>query len=340
MNKTQLSKGVLIEQCSDRVFGKQNRQYLMGISMIWIVLFHVWLWCEMSGIKTTRLIALFDKGALGVDLFLLLSAFGLQASLERNTVGRFYVNRVKRLFPVYIFFLIILFLTFERDCPLERVLLQSLCQITGFSLFKYPEFFSSGFCFDWFTPAIIFLYVLFPFISVVVKWLNKKGIIFELIALVTCVVIGVWIRENKHFPFGLLALRLPIIFLGIITYLHLKNRTWYHLFLFIVIAACLGLLSGNEEMRISLLLPPLLTSFSVTQFNIPFKKIISLVGRNSYEVYLAHIFPVAFIIPLKLTDSVLILTTITIISTLFIAVLFSYLQRSFYLMWNKLYYLG
>ena len=49
----------------------------------------------MSGIKTTRLIAMFDKGALGVDLFLLLSAFGLQASLERNTIGRFYLNLCK-----------------------------------------------------------------------------------------------------------------------------------------------------------------------------------------------------------------------------------------------------
>lgn len=319
----------------ERVFGKDNRAWLMGLAMIWIVLFHVWLWCEMSGIKTTWLIAMFDKGALGVDLFLLLSAFGLQASLERNIIGRFYLNRIKRLFPVYIFFLLTLFLTFERDCPLERILVQSICQVTGLSLFKYPDFFSCGFCFDWFTPAIIFLYVAFPFISGVIKWLNKKGIIYEMVALVVCIVIGVWIRENKHFPFGLLAVRLPIIIMGIMIYLHLKNRSGHQLLTLIVVAACLGLLSGNEEMRISLLLPPLLTSFSITHFKFPLKKIVSLVGRNSYEVYLAHIFPVAFIIPLKFTDNVFFLSIITITSTIIIAALFSYSHRLFYLVWDK-----
>lgn len=63
---------------SNRIFGKDNRTYLMGASMTWIVIFHIYLWCSMSNITTPWWIELFDKGALGVDVFLLLSAYGLQ----------------------------------------------------------------------------------------------------------------------------------------------------------------------------------------------------------------------------------------------------------------------
>ena len=85
----------------DRIFGKDNRTYLMGLSISWIVIFHVYLWCNMSGIPTSWWIELFDKGALGVDIFLILSAYGLEASVEKNTLGRYYMNRIKRFTTVH-----------------------------------------------------------------------------------------------------------------------------------------------------------------------------------------------------------------------------------------------
>ncbi len=314
---------------SNNVFGKENRAYLMGIAIIWIVIFHIYLWSKMSGIETTWWIDLFDKGALGVDMFLLLSAYGLQASIERNSLGTFYKNRIKRLFPLYIFFLLTVFLTFERDCPIDRIMLQCLCQVTGFSLFMYPDFFSCGFCFDWFTPAILLVYMVFPIISKFVQWMKRKGIIYELITMAFCVVVGVWIRENKHFPFGLLAIRFPIIYLGVTAYLHIKDRDVQQLLLLVVISACLGLFSGNEEMRLSLLLPPLLVTFAIVTFNKPFFKGISYVGQHSYEIYLAHIFPVAFFVPLKLISNMFLIVAVTIVSTVVLAVFYAYLHKTF-----------
>lgn len=301
----------------------------MGISIIWIVFFHIYLWSKISEIETTWWIDLFDKGALGVDMFLLLSAYGLQASIERNSLGTFYRNRIKRMFPLYIYFLLTVFLTFERHCPIDRIMLQCLCQVTGLSLFMYPDFFSCGFCFDWFTPAILLVYTVFPIISKFVQWMKRKGIIYELITMALCVVVGVWIRENKHFPFGLLAIRFPIIYLGVTAYIHIKDREVQQLLLLVVITACMGLLSGNEEMRISLLLPPLLTTFAIVTFNKPFIKCISYVGQYSYEVYLAHIFPVAFFIPLKLTDSMSLIVAVTIASTVVLTIFYAYLQKMF-----------
>lgn len=315
-----------MNEIANRIFGKENRTYLMGIAILWIVVFHVYLWCDMSGIETTRWIRMFNKGALGVDIFLLLSAFGLQASIEKHSIGKFYINRVKRLFPVYLLFLLTLFLTFERDCPIDRMMIQSVCQITGLSLFKYPEFFSCGFCFDWFTPAIIFLYLVFPLFSWAIVWVNKRGLYYELITLLLLVIVGVWIRENKHFPFGLFAIRMPIMYIGVISYLHIKKCENKRLLIIVLVAALLGLFSGNDEMRISLLLPPLLIVFAMLDVCLPFKQFISLVGRYSFEVYLAHIFAVAFVIPLNYSSNILLLTIVTFLLTGIIAFVFSFFQ--------------
>lgn len=316
----------MMNEIANRIFGKENRTYLMGIAILWIVVFHVYLWCDMSGIETTRWIRMFNKGALGVDIFLLLSAFGLQASIEKHSIGKFYINRVKRLFPVYLLFLLTLFLTFERDCPIDRMMIQSVCQITGLSLFKYPEFFSCGFCFDWFTPAIIFLYLVFPLFSWAIVWVSKRGLYYELITLLLLVIVGVWIRENKHFPFGLFAIRMPIMYIGVISYLHIKNSENKRLLIIVLVAALLGLFSGNDEMRISLLLPPLLIVFAMLDVCLPFKQFISLVGRYSFEVYLAHIFAVAFVIPLNYSSNILLLTIVTFLLTGIIAFVFSFFQ--------------
>ena len=315
---------------SNRVFGKDNRTYLMGVSMIWIVVFHVYLWCGLSNIPTTWWIDLFDKGAIGVDVFLLLSAYGLQCSIEKNTIRRFYKNRIKRLFPLCFLFLLILFATFEYQCPIEKMFLQGIFQVTGISLFMYADFFSCGFCFDWFTPAIILLYMSFPIISKIVKWIEKKGSYYDFLFLLLLVVIGVWIRENKHFSFGLLAIRMPIIYIGVLTNLYLKSQKINRLLIICVMAACLGLLCGNEEMRMSLLVLPLLIAFSLTSFQLPFKSFFCLVGRHSYEIYLAHIFPVAFVFPMGYTNNILLLIVITIAITGLLSTLFALIHTKFW----------
>lgn len=315
---------------SNRVFGKDNRTYLMGVAMTWIVFFHIYLWCSMSNISTPWWIQLFDKGALGVDVFLLLSAYGLQCSIENNTIKRFYKNRIKRLFPLYFLFLLVLFTTFEHLCPLDKMVLQTIFQLTGISLFMYADFFSCGFCFDWFTPAIMLLYISFPIISKIVTWIEKKDTYYDFLVLLLLIIIGVWIRENKHFPFGLLAIRMPIIYIGILACLYIKHHKAVKLMKVLLSAAVLGLLSGNEEMRISLLMLPLLFTFSLTRFQLPLKKIFCLVGRYSYEIYLAHIFPVAFVIPLNYMNNIPLLTIMTLFLTVIITFVFSFLQTKFW----------
>lgn len=318
------------EQMSDRIFGKDNRFYLMGIAAIWIILFHIGFWYDKSGIRISPWwIKIFSEGYLGVDIFFFLSAYGLSASMEKNSVMKFYKNRAVRIIPVNILFLITLFATFQRECPFDRMLIQGVCQLTGISLFKYPEFFSAGFCFDWFTPAIILTYIIFPVAYRLTCMLIEKSKWYEVVLLLFLMIIGYWIYIHKHLPLCLYIYRLPIIMLGMVTHIHLKRNELNRLLSIYLIAVVFALLmwGGHKMLLLSTIIPCLLVVFSQTNFILPFNKLVCFLGKYSYEIYLAHIFPVAFFIPMGLIDNVAILTVITIASTVVLTTLYVYASK-------------
>lgn len=314
---------LLVEDCVDKVFGKDNRFYLMGISIIWIVFFHIYLWYESSGLGTAPFwIAIFKEGQYGVDIFFFLSAYGLSISYEKNSLALFYKNRMMRILPVYICFLITLFLTVQSDCPFDRMVIQCLYQITGLSLFCYPEFFSTGFCFDWFTPAILVTYLCFPLMFYVVKKITSKKLA-EIVFLFCIMVVGYWINLNKHFPFSTYAFRIPVILLGIFTYIHVKNNEINRLLVIYLSCVTFAFLLNHKPLLLSMILPCLLVVYSLAKCRLPLFIWVSLAGRHSFEIYLAHIFPVAFLIPMGGTN-VLVITFVTIISTIIISCVFTY----------------
>lgn len=326
-----LTKEQFIDNCVNRVFGKENRFFLMGLSMIWIVLFHISYWYRQSGLgEPPWWIVLFAEGQLGVDIFFFLSAYGLEASIEKNSLMVFYRNRIRRLFPVYLLFLLIIFLTFERDCSIYRSVEQILCQVTGLSLIQYAHFFSTNFCFDWFTPAIILIYLFFPLISSLVRYAENKGFVAEIALLFVVIIVGQWIHVNKHIPLVLLSYRMPVILLGIMTFRHLKNYEIQRLAALFITALCIGFLCHEKSIILSLTVPSSLIVFSLTRFELPLKRLMFLAGRYSYEIYLAHIYFVAFFIPLGYVTDIFLLSVIIVVGTVFVAFLFSLFQKYFY----------
>lgn len=321
----------------NRVFGKEERTYFMGISIIWIVLFHISYWYGKSGIGMLPWwIQMFSEGQLGVDIFLFLSAYGLEASYENNSLRRFYYNRIKRLFPVYILFLISLYQIFEYNCPVGRILKESGYQITGLSLFQYADFFYSGFCIDWYTPAIILVYTTFPITSYLIRQAECKGIYAELLLVFFAIIIGNWIHCNKHVPFSLLAYRMPIILLGAIAYRHIQERHWNKIFSLYLITVCITLLCNEKAIILSSFVPLMLSFISLTSIKLPLHNIICFIGKYSYEIYLSHIFAVAFVIPMKLSMNTFYILLGTFIITTFFATIYSYIQKQFYLFIPKI----
>lgn len=78
------------EVCDNAKIGS----YLMGIAMLFVVVFHAfcWIYNPVGG---------FNIGYVGVDMFLFLSGFGLASSFEKNKLSIFYKNRLKRIYPMY-----------------------------------------------------------------------------------------------------------------------------------------------------------------------------------------------------------------------------------------------
>lgn len=85
---------------------QKGRNAFMGLAILWIILFHY------SQILSNTLISpIIEEGYLGVDIFLLLSFFGLCFSLKRdNNYVNFIKRRFKRIIPSGLFLLLFLYL--------------------------------------------------------------------------------------------------------------------------------------------------------------------------------------------------------------------------------------
>lgn len=313
-----------LELFRNRVFDKSNRFYLMGIAILWIVFLHFYCWFQG---KLPWWIYFFCDGQTGVDLFLFLSAYGLEASYRKNGWSIFYKNRAKRILPVYCIFLILLFGLFIKDVPINEILKQSIAQITGISLLQEPEFFSTHFEFDWFTPAIITYYALFPAVSYVLNFITKRNIKSEIILFIILIIIGLYALRNIQLPIKLLLYRLPIFALGVITFIHIENKQTKRLLVCYMVMIIGGLLGNQHWFLTSSIIPSLLLMYSMIDGQRPFNKAISLIGRHSYEVYLAHIFPVTNFFMLNIFDNIYIFIATTIIWTIVVASIFSTFQR-------------
>ena len=76
------------------------RAELMGFAIIWVILYH-------SGFAepipfVSYISSLYRGGFGGVDIFMMLSGFGLSFSMsKKKSLKAFYLSRVARIYPIY-----------------------------------------------------------------------------------------------------------------------------------------------------------------------------------------------------------------------------------------------
>ena len=128
------------------------RKFLMGFAALWILMTHEWqiVTNETSFFFVTEN---FIKriGFCGVDIFLLLSGMGLYYSLEKNSVSRFYYNRLKSYLSIYNYGRSIVS---QIDHWTNEFYFNV---ITGIGFYK-----TYIYLFLWFVPAVITLYLFTP----------------------------------------------------------------------------------------------------------------------------------------------------------------------------------
>lgn len=147
--------------------------FIKGISIIWIVIFHMYRDSteilagtgEVSGLNISNVMM---HGALGVDIFVVCSGFLLAHSYRGKPVdppGTFLVKKVQRLLPLYYLslfgFLLLNYITTPAD-KFEFSIVSLLLHMVGLHTFT-PYIFDFEPAY-WFIGLIIQLYLLFPFL--------------------------------------------------------------------------------------------------------------------------------------------------------------------------------
>jgi len=157
------------KQIIQNIVGKQSRSLLMGLAMVWVILHHYAIFSsEHAGVFT-----LFSKGYIGVDIFFFLSMYGCCHSYANNTLFTFYKNRIKRIYPMY-FLYIALWIGFNEAFHLDHVNSYSSMFINSItSICVIGQCHSGVDMFEWYIPALMFLYAIFPLLYKLCEKLSK-----------------------------------------------------------------------------------------------------------------------------------------------------------------------
>ena len=172
------------------------RGYLMGISILWIMFHHIGFFglYDFGGFADF----IIKLGSCGVDVFLVLSSFGLYKSLSHNSsLTRFYKRRIIRIIPPFV----IIVSSFR---------IKHLIDLFSFSFWKYELLYN-----NWFISFILIAYILFPFIyKIQKKYLWLPFVLSCVISLVGTVLLITYNMDDIHQIPMLMVQRMPVFCMG------------------------------------------------------------------------------------------------------------------------------
>lgn len=172
----------------------KHRSYLMGISMICIMIFH-------QGFLEGPVFSFFHAcGHWGVDMFLVVSGFGIAHSLTKNSRKEFYRHRINRLLPACIVFGCIRFAVtlswYGLDIPKRAFVLMPLSLTM------------------WYIVAIVLFYLVAPYLLKPVQRWKWKVL---LVAVPLCLFIST-IDLSVIWPVDWAIWRFPAFISGMVLY--------------------------------------------------------------------------------------------------------------------------
>ena len=306
----------------DRFFGKTNRFYFMGIAIILIFFFHLDThYADTFATNAPAWLRVFDQGYLGVDIFFILSSFGLTISLDKYTekpdYKQFYLNRFKRIYPYYICYLVLLSLSFLYVLDKTMTIRLFSDNLLCLSLFlDSPE--TALIHVDWYSQSILLLYLFFPLVFQLNKRIASKKFSIEAIFLLLLILIArLPIYTQSQYLF---ISRWPILFLASVTYFHLKQNDYATIIKLSLLSILVGSLLFNLYLLLSLGVFAVVLLICSVDITLPFNKALSFLGKHSYEIYLAQNVWTYYFIHTKRFDSPYVLTAICLVGTIITAI--------------------
>lgn len=264
---------------------KENRYYFMGIAILLVILHHFCLRFDTAWHVDTFPFTWFYWGNIGVDLFFFASAYGCCASWEHNKWWKYLVKRVKRIWPQYILFLVIVLVWFYADASvLHR------CKMAVYSLFGLAPIYKLGVNVEWYTPSLIMSYLMIPLLCLIMKCANRGG---QTLIVVVAILLSPALLKISWIYYAFQA-RVPVILCGVVAYL---NRDDKQFLLKFFAGMMLLMLTTRENMMIhSMMIPLLMTSLSMVDLDKLWgKKFLSYCGEHSFELFLAQTITTQFV---------------------------------------------
>lgn len=287
----------------------KGRAALMGFAILWIIGFHY------SFLYDTPLKPFFRNGYLGVDLFLLLSSFGLCFSYEKSPdCLTFYRKRLLKIIPLWWLCLTILLaiaLLEGRDHP--HSILQGICYYSGAGWWLYHNEPFGIYYYEWYIPTLLLFYTLFPLLF---RQSNRKLAILLLTTMAAGALLAYYHVNDRLF---LSYFRPPVFIAGIFLYriyrqekpLGKTSTAMLGLLTAIGIAGVYyyitypmingALSAGLVQYSFMLALPALIILFSRIIQKIHLTAPLAFIGSITLELYMLHIYNV----PLKYVEMVI-----------------------------------
>lgn len=136
-----------------------NKPLLSGIAIFLVMLYHQPSEGVVKGVY-------FYPGFVGVDIFMLLSGYGLCFSISKNNTIEFYKRRLLRIFPLLLIMGFIVSFNYADYNVWDYV-----CNMT--SLYYYRL---GGDVYEWYLAALILFYLAFPLLYCSIDRLTRISI--------------------------------------------------------------------------------------------------------------------------------------------------------------------
>ena len=186
------------------------RGAIMGLAAIWILIFHEWIQLSTTppegGFDLISNLERYIKaiGFCGVDIFLMLSGIGLTFAIKKDSLGKFYYRRLRRILLPFLTMAVI-------RCSLEHWGMQNFIgNVTGWKFYTMNMY-----SFLWFVPAICTLYLFFPlYYKLFSKPENK--ILFTLGAIGIWMILTMLFRDKMRNDLFGFTNRIPVFLIGVL----------------------------------------------------------------------------------------------------------------------------
>lgn len=302
---------------------QKGKSIFMGFAILWVIAFHY------SFLAGTPLYGISQKGNLGVDIFILLSSFGLCFSLKKNSSYKDFIKRrFKRIIPTWwllITIMLIVNILLHRSHP--QSLLQYICYYSGIGWWTFYNVEYGIYYYEWYIPTLLMFYLFTPLLY---KLNNKRIILLFAASIIAASLLRhycIAIRLSLSYE------RIPAFIYGIILYKMYcgeMNEKIYRKYLYISSIAGIAAFAyammhktSNGFVLFSFMfaMPMLLNICYLAFRGIP-GKILSFIGTLTLELYMLHIYNLPLFAVLKVIgnrDIAIIATAIILIGASYIA---------------------